>query len=154
MSKYYCISKCEFLKNDGKNFYCSNYNKKLQKEELKLDMDYARPFACEKCLNGILKNKYTFLLNFNKNDFNLYDQSIKEFEKQTGKNVLYISKDAYWKNGFKDNSMYSLHCKINTDISVFWDILEQFKKYRRGDKQTYYEIQNKEVKEFDYDYDE
>lgn len=61
------------------------------------------------------------LTNFRKNEEPFYREAINKF----GNNKLFISKDAYWVNGYKDDNMMALRCKGSNpkDIADFWWIL-------------------------------
>ncbi len=65
------------------------------------------------------------LTNFDKREEHLYRRAIKEF----GGRGLYIDKNAYWKDGHKDNTMSALkYTGYDIYLSKFWKILECVKE--------------------------
>ena len=62
--------------------------------------------------------------NFYKEKEALYRAAIKE----SGNRYLYISANAYWDNGHKDESLMALRCTKSMDLSHFWEIFRRLEK--------------------------
>ena len=70
------------------------------------------------------------LTNFAKQQRPIYQKAIDEY----GCDELYISEDAYWRDGTKDNSLLSLRYKGDwcRDLTEFWRIFDKI--YDKYDK--------------------
>jgi hypothetical protein len=88
----------------------------IQKEDIK--MNYKR-----KTIEHCEQNK-NLLTNFKKENMPLYDEAIRRY----GKGDVFITDEAYWENGRKDESMCALRCTIDKDYSEFWRVFEMVKK--------------------------
>lgn len=64
-----------------------------------------------------------FLTNFDKRELGIYQEAIKK----SGASV-FINTIAFWADGHRDDSLYSLHCSKDTDLRKFWDTLKQVKE--------------------------
>lgn len=64
------------------------------------------------------------LTNFNKEQRPLYEEAIRRY----GKGDVFITDDAYWNNGVRDDSMCALRCAVDKDYSEFWRAFELVKK--------------------------
>lgn len=75
------------------------------------------------CSDDCPENK-NLITNFAKSERPIYQKAIDKY----GWNGLYISKDAYWRDGTKDNKAYSLRWsgKERIDLSRFWEIFNEF----------------------------
>ena len=65
------------------------------------------------------------ITNFIKKERPIYQKAIEEY----GWDGLYISEDAYWRDGTKDKSLLSLRYKGEEcgDLSEFWKIFRELK---------------------------
>jgi hypothetical protein len=66
------------------------------------------------------------LTNFKKEKRPLYEAAIKCY----GKGYVFITDDAYWLNGRKDDSMCALRFTVYKDYSEFWRIFDALQSVR------------------------
>lgn len=77
--------------------------------------------------NACLVNSF-LITNFEKELEPIYKEAIEKF----GDNDLFISDEAYWMNGVRDENMKSLRIKNKRkDLSEFWRIFDLI-KLKRG----------------------
>jgi Fic family protein len=71
-----------------------------------------------------LENK-NLITNFIKKERPIYQKAIKKY----GWDGLYLSKDAYWRDGTKDPKLSSLRWKTDErrDLSEFWKIFRELR---------------------------
>ena len=81
---------------------------------------YFKEFKTHTCLEN--RNLIT---NFNKNLEPIYKKAIKLY----GWDGLYITEDAYWENGMRDETMSALRCNEHKDLSEFWEIFDRVEKH-------------------------
>ena len=81
-----------------------------------------------KCNNDsvCVENK-NLLTNFKKEMRPLYEMAIKKY----GKDDVFITEDAYWENGHRDDSMCALRKTRDGDYSEFWRV---FREVEESDK--------------------
>ena len=63
------------------------------------------------------------ITNFNKSEEPIYREAIERY----GWDGLFITDDAYWRNGYKDDTMSALRFKNDNerrDLSDFWKIFD------------------------------
>jgi Fic family protein len=74
--------------------------------------------------DSCLENK-NLITNFIKKERPIYQKAIEKY----GWDGLYISEDAYWRNGTKDNSLLSLRYKGDQcrNLSEFWKIFRELR---------------------------
>jgi len=70
-------------------------------------------------------NNNSLLTNFNKNERPIYEKAINEYKKRGGNLDIYILDEAYWDNGYLDESMNSLNTN-NRRIyhTEFWNVFD------------------------------
>ena len=73
--------------------------------------------------NECIQNS-NLLTNFKKELRPLYEEAIRRY----GMEDIFITDDAYWYNGVKDDSMCALRRKVDKDYSEFWRVFETVKK--------------------------
>ena len=66
---------------------------------------------------------YNLITNFKKEEESIYRKAIQLY----GCDGLYITKDAYWRNGYKDDKLLALRCTQRKDLTEFWDIFKRLK---------------------------
>ena len=75
-----------------------------------------------------IDNNSSLLTNFNKSERLIYEKAINEYKKRGGNLDIYILDEAYWDNGYLDESMNSLHTNNRRmDRTEFWNIFEYVK---------------------------
>ena len=63
------------------------------------------------------------LTNFKLEALPIYEEALRRY----GKDDVYICEDAYWGNGYKDETMCSVRRRREGDFSEFWNIVHQVK---------------------------
>ena len=70
-------------------------------------------------------NKSSLLTNFDKSKRPIYEKAIDEYKKGGGKLDIYILDEAYWRNGYLDENMNSLHTNNRgTNHTEFWNVFD------------------------------
>lgn len=73
-------------------------------------------FDCNRC-----PQNRNLITNFKKDLEPLYRKAIELY----GWDGLFITDEAYWMNGYRDDSMSALRCKNFRDLSGFWRIFRE-----------------------------
>ena len=74
-------------------------------------------------LNDDCYENYNLITNFDKEEEPIYRKAIQLY----GWRGLYITKDSYWLNGYKDDKLLALRCTQRRDLTEFWDIFYKIK---------------------------
>jgi hypothetical protein len=69
----------------------------------------------------------TCVSNFPMNELPMYKSAIQQYDKGE---LLYIKEDAYDMDGNIISENMSIHCDKWMDLSDFWDIFGQIKRYK------------------------
>ena len=67
---------------------------------------------------------HNLVTNFSKEQEPIYRQAISEY----GWDGLYITEDAFWRDGRKDDKLFALRCTEKRDLSKFWKIFNNLKE--------------------------
>lgn len=75
-----------------------------------------------------MEEKKMLITNFDKKNEPLYRKAVEQYVKKE----LYIDKNAYWKNGHKDENMSALRCTTQMDLSDFWRLFDKLAEGQYG----------------------